>query len=84
MEVFRKPENSVSSLNWLYMEGIYSIRAYLQPMKDKGTQKGKSRKVESSDAKTAAGTPEQAAPVRDVPMTSKEKIAANQKNKRRR
>lgn len=52
-------------------------------MKDKGTQKGKSRKVESSDAKMAAGTPEKAAPARDTPMTSKEKIAANQKNKRR-
>jgi hypothetical protein len=65
------------------MECIYSIRAYLQPMKDKGTQKGKSRKVESSDAKSATGTPEQAAPARATPMTSKEKIAANQKNKRR-
>jgi hypothetical protein len=65
------------------MECIYSIRANLHHMKEKGTQRGKSRKVESSDTKTIAGTPEKAVPARDAPMTSKEKIAANQKNKRR-
>ena len=67
----------------LYKEGIYSAAPNLQPMKDKGSQKGKSRKLESSDIKQVPGTPEKAAPLRDAPMTSKEKIAANQKNKRR-
>jgi hypothetical protein len=52
-------------------------------MKDKGTPKGKSRKPESSDAKPVAGTEAKAAPVKDAPMTAKQKIAANQKNKRR-
>jgi hypothetical protein len=53
-------------------------------MKDKGTQKGKSRKPESSDGKQpVAGTDVKAAPVKNAPMTPKEKIAANQKNKRR-
>jgi hypothetical protein len=52
-------------------------------MKDKGTQKGKSRKPESSEAKPVAGTDAKAVPAKDAPMTAKEKIAANQKNKRR-
>jgi hypothetical protein len=52
-------------------------------MKDQGSQKGKGRKPESVDGKTAAAE----APVtgnKVVPLTAKEKIAANQKNKRRR
>ncbi len=52
-------------------------------MKDKGSSKGKSKKPESSEAKPVEGADAKAVPVRDVPMTAKEKIAANQKNKRR-
>lgn len=52
-------------------------------MKDQGGQKGKSKKPESVDAKsTAADAPVTGNKV--VPLTAKEKIAANQKNKRRR
>jgi len=52
-------------------------------MRDKGTSKGKSRNVESPDTKSAPGTEGKVAPAKPAPMTSKEKIAANQKNKRR-
>jgi hypothetical protein len=64
-------------------ESIYSTGPYPFTMKDKGTQKGKSRKPESSEAKPDAGTDAKAVPVRDAPLTAKQKIAANQKNKRR-
>jgi hypothetical protein len=48
-------------------------------MRDKGTSRGKSKSTESADTKPAAeGKASQPAP-----MTAKEKIAANQKNKRR-
>ena len=66
-----------------FKEGFYSAGPYLFTMKDKGTSKGKSRKPESSEAKPVEGADAKAVPVRDVPMTAKEKIAANQKNKRR-
>ena len=52
-------------------------------MKDQGSQKGKGKKPESVDGKSAAAE----APVtgnKVVPLTAKEKNAANQKNKRRR
>jgi hypothetical protein len=52
-------------------------------MKDQGSQKGKSKKPESGDGKASAAE----APVvgnKVAPLTAKEKIAANQKNKRRR
>jgi hypothetical protein len=52
-------------------------------MRDKGTSRGKSKSVESADPKLAAGTEGRAAPSKPAQMTSKEKIAANQKNKRR-
>ena len=52
-------------------------------MRDKETSRGKSRKVESTDTKTAAGAEGKVTPVKAAPMTAKEKIAANQKNKRR-
>jgi hypothetical protein len=52
-------------------------------MRDKGTSKGKSRSVESTDAKPAAGAEGKASQAKPAPMTSREKIAANQKNKRR-
>jgi hypothetical protein len=54
-------------------------------MKDQGSKKGASRKVEGTDAKAAAGTDAKAPPTRTTPvvLTAKEKIAANQKNKRR-
>lgn len=52
-------------------------------MRDKGTPKGKGRKEESSPAKPAAGTVEKTVPAKAAPLTAKEKIAANQKNKRR-
>ena len=51
-------------------------------MKDQGSQKGKSKKPESGDGKASAAE----APVvgnKVAPLTAKEKIAANQKNKRR-
>jgi hypothetical protein len=52
-------------------------------MKDQANQKGKSRKTESAESKTpaAAGGKEPGAKI--APMSAKEKIAANQKNKRR-
>ncbi len=53
-------------------------------MKDKGSQKGKSRKVEGSAATPAAGSEAKAPTTKAAPLTAKEKIAANQKNKRRR
>jgi hypothetical protein len=52
-------------------------------MKDQGGQKGKGKKPESVDGKAAAAE----APVtggKVAPLTAKEKISANQKNKRRR
>ncbi len=54
-------------------------------MKDQGNKRGSSRKVETPDPKAAAGKDVKTAPVKTAPvqMTAKEKIAANQKNKRR-
>jgi hypothetical protein len=52
-------------------------------MRDTGTSRGKSRKPESPDAKPDAGTEGKSISSKPAPMTSKEKIAANQKNKRR-
>jgi hypothetical protein len=52
-------------------------------MKDKGTSKGKSRKPESAEGTAVAGTDAKTTPAKNAPMTAKEKIAANQKNKRR-
>ena len=66
-----------------FKESIYYTGPYLFTMKDKGSSKGKSRKPESSEAKPVEGADAKAVPARDVPMTAKEKIAANQKNKRR-
>jgi hypothetical protein len=51
-------------------------------MRDKGTTKGKPKSVESADPKPAAGA-EGKTSSKPAPMTAKEKIAANQKNKRR-
>lgn len=51
-------------------------------MKEQGNQKGKGKKPEAADGKSAAVE----VPVtgnKVAPMTAKEKIAANQKNKRR-
>jgi hypothetical protein len=51
-------------------------------MKEQVNQKGKGKKPESSDGKSPAGD----APVtvtKVAPLSAKEKIAANQKNKRR-
>jgi hypothetical protein len=55
-------------------------------MKDQGSRKGTSRRAESTDAKAPAGTEGKVPGARDTPapMTSKEKIAANQRNKKRR
>jgi len=52
-------------------------------MRDSGNQKGKGKKPESTDAKTSAGTEAKAVSTKPAPMTAKEKIAANQRNKRR-
>ncbi|MCX6700439.1 MAG: hypothetical protein NTV68_11030 [Methanomicrobiales archaeon] len=52
-------------------------------MKDSGSQKGKGKKPEVVDGKAAAvETPVTGSKV--APLTAKEKISANQKNKRRR
>ena len=52
-------------------------------MRDKGTSRGKNRNIESKDANPATGAEGKVSPVKAAPMTSKEKIAANQKNKKR-
>jgi len=53
-------------------------------MKDQGSQKGKNRRVESAGVKMPAGAEGKVPETRAAPLTSKEKIAANQKNKKRR
>ncbi len=54
-------------------------------MKDKGHKKGTGQKTDSPDANVAsvAGGKATAPGAASVVMTSKEKIAANQRNKRR-
>jgi hypothetical protein len=52
-------------------------------MQDKGTSRGKSRKVEPPAGTAAAGPAGKVAEAKPAAMTAKEKIAANQKNKRR-
>ena len=52
-------------------------------MRDKGTSKGKPRSAESADPKAVAGAEAKDAKSKPAPLTAKEKIAANQKNKRR-
>jgi len=53
-------------------------------MKDQGSQKGKSKKADAPTGKTPAGTEVKTTDTKAVPLTSKEKIAANQRNKKRR
>jgi hypothetical protein len=69
--------------NPLLQEAIYSDGPFSSCMRDKETSRGKSRKVESIEGKPAAGADGKVSPGKAAPMTSKEKIAANQKNKRR-
>lgn len=64
-------------------EDFYSAEPKYSLMRDKGTPKGKGRKEESSPAKPGVGTEEKSVPAKAAPLTAKEKIAANQKNKRR-
>ena len=52
-------------------------------MRDSGNQKGKGKKTESADAKSAPGAVTGAISTKPAPLTAKEKIAANQRNKRR-
>lgn len=52
-------------------------------MKDQANQKGKSRKPESAESKTPPAPGGKEPSAKNAPMTAKEKIAANQKNKRR-
>ena len=52
-------------------------------MRDKGTPAGKSKKPESTDAKSGSAPEGKAVQAKPVELTAKEKIAANQKNKRR-
>jgi hypothetical protein len=52
-------------------------------MKDQGSQKGKSRKPVSSDTTSPALPDGKGSGSKITGLTSKEKIAANQKNKRR-
>jgi hypothetical protein len=51
-------------------------------MKDPGNRKGKNSKPGTPDTKTAPAA-EKGVPAKAAPLTAKEKIAANQKNKRR-
>ena len=51
-------------------------------MREQGNRKGGSQKP-STDGKAAAGTEGKTQVAKPAPMTAKEKIAANQKNKRR-
>ena len=53
-------------------------------MKDQGSQKGKSKKADAPAVKTPAGTEVKTIDTKPVPLTAKEKIAANQRNKKRR
>jgi len=52
-------------------------------MRDKGSSKGRSRKVESPEGTPGSEPEGKVSQGKPAPMTSKEKIAANQKNKRR-
>lgn len=54
-------------------------------MKEQGSKKGTGRKTDSPEAKAASGAEGKTPATRTTPvvMTAKEKIAANQKNKRR-
>ncbi len=52
-------------------------------MKGQSSPKGKSPKTESTDVKSPAGAEKTEPVVKNAPLTSKEKIAANKKNKRR-
>jgi hypothetical protein len=53
-------------------------------MRDQGSQKGKGRKPDSADVKLPAEAEVKDPRSKPAPLTAKEKIAANQKNKRRR
>lgn len=52
-------------------------------MRDSGNQKGKGKKPDSAETNSATGAVAGAVSSKPAPMTAKEKIAANQKNKRR-
>jgi len=52
-------------------------------MRDQGSKKGRSFKPDSVDAKSPGGTEGKVPVTKAAPMTAKEKIAANQKSKRR-
>ncbi len=58
---------------------IYDMQRF--SMRDQGTTRGKSRKTETEDK--SAGTEGKASGAKPAPLTAKEKIALNQKNKRR-
>ena len=53
-------------------------------MKEQAGQKGKNKKVETTGAKSLAGTEGKTPEVKAAPLTAKEKIAANQRSKKRR
>jgi hypothetical protein len=53
-------------------------------MKDQGSQKGKSKKAETTGVKSPAGIEGKIPETKTAPLTPKEKIAANQRNKKRR
>ncbi len=53
-------------------------------MRDQGTTRGKSRKTETEDKSAGKeGKEGKASGAKPAPLTAKEKIALNQKNKRR-
>jgi hypothetical protein len=52
-------------------------------MRDAGTSRGKGRKEENPEAKASSAPAGKVPQAKPAEMTSKEKIAANQKNKRR-
>ena len=52
-------------------------------MRDSGNQKGKGKKPDNEETKSVKDTTAGAVSSKPAPLTAKEKIAANQKNKRR-
>ncbi|MGV8129608.1 MAG: hypothetical protein ACP5NN_06935 [Methanolinea sp.] len=52
-------------------------------MRDSGNQKSKGKKPDSTETNSATGAVAGVGSSKPAPMTAKEKIAANQRNKRR-
>lgn len=67
-----------------YLQPRYIIHHTVSSlMRDTGNQKGKGKKPESAGDTPVPGAGPGAVGTKPVPLTAKEKIAANQRNKRR-